>query len=59
MPIVVFFVFVAVVGLATVGLSYGLSPVKEPSISRRCQMPQETQRRKSVRRQRERCRLGG
>jgi hypothetical protein len=57
--IVVFFVFVAVVALATVSLSYGLSPVDERTVSRRCQMPYETRRKRKVRRQRMKCRFEG
>ncbi len=59
MPVVVFFIFVAVVGLATVSLSYGLSPVEEQTIGRRCQMPYETRRKRKVRRQRMKCRFEG
>jgi hypothetical protein len=59
MPILLFFIFVAVVVLLTVGLSYGLSSVEERAIGRRCRMPYEMHRRRKIRRQRERCRFKG
>jgi hypothetical protein len=58
-PIVVFIIFVAVVTLATVSLSYGLSSVEEPTISRRCRMPYEKHRKRKIRRQRVLCRFEG
>jgi hypothetical protein len=58
-PILLFFIFVAVVALATVSLSYGLSPVEEQTIGRRCRMPYETRRKRRVRRQRMKCRFEG
>ena len=59
MLILLFFIFVAVVCLVTVGLSYGLSSVEEQAIGRRCRMPQKMHRRRKVGRQRVRCRLEG
>jgi len=58
-PILLFFIFVAVVVLVTVGLSYGLSSVEERAISRRCRMPHETRCKRKVRRQRMKCRFAG
>jgi hypothetical protein len=57
-PIVLFFIFVAVVILVTLALGYGLSSMEEQTISRRCRMPHEMHRRK-VRRRRVRCRFEG
>ena len=59
MPILLFFIFIAVVCLVTVGLSYGLSSVEEQTIGRRCQIPYEMYRRRKIRRQRVRCRFEG
>ncbi len=55
-PILLFFIFVAVVALVTIGLGYGLSSVEEQAIGRRCWMPYEMNRRRKIRRQRVRCR---
>jgi hypothetical protein len=57
--ILLFFVFVAVVGVCTVALGYVLSTVEERVISRRCCAPNETRLRRKVRIQRVRCRLKG
>jgi hypothetical protein len=57
--ILLFFIFVAVVALVAVGLSYGLSSVEEQAMDRRCRMPYEMHRRRKIRRQRERCRFKG
>ena len=58
-PIVVFFVFVAVVGVCILALGYGLSSSEEQPISRRCRMPYHLHRRKKARRQRVKCRFEG
>jgi hypothetical protein len=55
-PVVVFFVFVAVVGVCVLALGYVLSSMEDRTRSRRCRMPQGLRRRRRVRRQRVRCR---
>ena len=47
MPIVLFFIFVAVVSICTLALGYVLAPLDEQTESRRCQMPHEMYRRGS------------
>lgn len=59
MPVVVFFVFVAVVGLCMVALGYCLSSAQERTTSRRCRMLYERHRRRRIRRQRVQCRFEG
>ena len=59
MPILLFLIFVLLVGVCTLALGYGLSSFEERTISRRCRMPQEAYRRTKVRRQRVRCRFEG
>ena len=59
MPIVAFFVFVAVVGVCILALGYSSSSFEEQPISRRCRMPYLMSRRRKVRRHRVRCRLKG
>jgi len=58
-PIVMFFIFIAVVGGFTLALGYVLSTVEEPTVSRRCRIPYQMYRRRKVRRQRVRCRFEG
>ncbi len=58
-PILMFFVFVVLVGVGILALGYGLSLFEERTISRRCQVPSEMYRRRKVRRQRVRCRFEG
>jgi hypothetical protein len=58
-PIVVFFVFVAVVGVCILALGYVLAPLDEQTESRRCRMPYRMYHRRIVRRQRVRCKLEG
>jgi hypothetical protein len=59
-PILLFLIFVAVVILVIMGLSYGFSSVEEEqAIGRRCQMPHEMHRRRKARRRNVRCRFGG
>jgi hypothetical protein len=58
-PIVLFFIFIAVVGVCVLALGYVLAPLDERTESRRCRMPRELSRRRTVRRQRVRCRLEG
>jgi hypothetical protein len=58
-PILLFLIFVLLVGVCTLALGYGLSSIEERTISRRCRMSQEAYRRKKVRRQRVRCRFEG
>ena len=59
MPIVMFFIFIAVVGVFTLALGYVLSTVEEPTVSRRCRVSYETRRRRNVRKQRIECRFEG
>lgn len=59
MPIVLFFIFVAVVGICVLALGYVLAPLDERTESRWCRMPYHMHRRRKVRRQRVRCRLKG
>ncbi len=56
-PVVMFFVFVAVVCVFILALGYGLSSSEERITSRRCRMPYVMQRKRLVRRQRVRCRF--
>ncbi len=58
-PIVVFFIFVAVVVLETLALGYGSSLFEDRTIGRRCRIPYEMYGRRSVQRQRVRCRFEG
>jgi hypothetical protein len=58
-PIVLFFIFVAVVCVCILALGYSLSSLEKRTISRRCRMPYHMHRRRKVRRQRVRCRLEG
>jgi hypothetical protein len=58
-PIVVFFVFVIVVCGCVLALGYGLSSSEERPIGRRCRAPFWMHRRRTVRRQRVRCRFEG
>ena len=58
-PIVLFFVFVAVVGICVLALGYVLAPLDDRPERRGCRMPHEMYRRRKVRRQRVRCRLEG
>lgn len=55
--IVVFFIFVVLVGVGILSLGYGLSLFEERTISRRCWIPYERYRRRKIRRQRIRCRF--
>ena len=57
MPILLFFIFVAVVVVCTLALGYGLSALEEPTMGRRCRMPHEMHDRRRVRRLRVRCRF--
>jgi hypothetical protein len=54
-----FFVFVVTVVIATSAMGLGLSLLTERTVSRRCRIPHETHRRRTVRRQRVRCRHEG
>lgn len=54
-----FFVFIVFVAGGTLTLGYGISSLEKRTVSRRCRMPYETQRRRTVRRQRVRCRYEG
>jgi hypothetical protein len=58
-PIVVFFVFVAVVGVCILALGYSLSSFEEQPIGRRCLMPYRKYHRRKIRRQRAQCRFEG
>jgi hypothetical protein len=58
-PIVLFFIFVAVVGVCILALGYVLAPLDERTESRRCRMTRELSRRRNARRQRVHCRLKG
>jgi hypothetical protein len=57
--ILLFFIFVVLVGVGILALGYGLSLVEDRTLGRRCRMPHEMYRRRSVRRQRVRCRFEG
>ncbi len=57
MQILLFFIFVALVGVGMLALGYGLSLVEDRTVGRRCRMPHETYRRRKVRRQKVRCRF--
>ena len=60
MPILLFFIFVGMVGFFTLALGYGLSSLEERDISRRrCRMLHEIYRRNKTRRQRVCCRFEG
>jgi hypothetical protein len=54
-----FFTFIALVGTGTLTLGYGLSLLEQQIVGRRCRMPHEMHRRRTVRRQRVRCRYEG
>jgi hypothetical protein len=58
-PILVFFTFVAVVGVSTLALYYTLSSVEERTTTRRCRMPHKMYRSRKVRRQGVRCSFEG
>jgi hypothetical protein len=58
-PVLMFIIFVAVVGVCTLALGYRLASFKERTTSRRCRMPHEMYRGRKVRRQRVRCRFEG
>jgi hypothetical protein len=58
-PILLFFVFVAVVCVCILALGYVLSLVEKRTASPRCRMPHETYHRRNVRRRRVRCRFEG
>jgi hypothetical protein len=57
--VLMFFVFVAVVGACILALGYVLSWSEYRPIGRRCRMPYVVHRRRRVLRQRLRCRLEG
>ncbi len=59
MAILSFFFFMALVSLGTLAFGYGLSLLGERTESRRCRMPHGIHRRRTVRRQRVRCRYEG
>ena len=59
MQVLAFFVFVVTVAVATSAIGYGLALFEQRTGSRRCRAPYEALRRRSVHRQRERCRLEG
>jgi hypothetical protein len=56
-PILLFFIFVAVVCVCILALGYSLSSLEEQPISRRCRMPYHMHRRRKVSRRRVRCRF--
>jgi len=58
-PIVLFFIFVAVLGVLTLALGYVLYAMEEPTASRRCGMSRGTDLKRKVHRQRVRCRFEG
>ena len=51
-----FFIFVVTVVIATSAFGYGLFLLGGRTVSRRCRVPHEMRRRRTVRRQRVRCR---
>ena len=57
MPVLMFIIFVAVVGVCTLALAYRLASFKERTTSRRCRIAHKMYRGRKVRRQRVRCRL--
>jgi hypothetical protein len=57
--VLLFFIFVAVVGVFTLALGYVLSAIEEPTASRRCGMSQGTGLKRKLHRQRVRCRFEG
>lgn len=59
MQTLAFFVFVVTVVIATSAFGYGLSLLKERTVSRRCRVPHEIHHRRTARRQRVRCRYEG
>lgn len=59
MAILSFFTFIVLAGLGTLAFGYGVSLLRERTPSRRCRMPHEMRRRRTVRRQRVRCRYEG
>jgi hypothetical protein len=57
-PILLFFIFVGMVGFFTLALGYGLSSFEERDISRRrCRMLHGMYHGRRIRRQRRRCRV--
>jgi hypothetical protein len=54
-----FFTFIALVGTGTLTLGYGLSLLEKQIVGRRCRVPHEMHRRRTVRKQRVRCRYEG
>jgi hypothetical protein len=58
-PILLFFIFVAVVGVCILALGYVLAPLDERTESRRCRMPHGMHRRRKLKKQRVRCRFEG
>jgi hypothetical protein len=56
-PILLFFTFVVLVVLVTLGLGYGLSSAEERRSTRRCRMSREMHRRRNLRKQRVQCRF--
>lgn len=59
MPVVVFYIFVAVISVCILGLGYCLSSIEKRTVSRRCRIPYEMHRRRKIRKQRVRCRFEG
>ena len=58
-PILLFFIFVAMVCIFIIALGYVISTVEERTESRRCRMTHEMHRRRKLRRQRVQCRFEG
>jgi hypothetical protein len=56
-PILLFFIFIAVVVVCILVLYYSLSSVEKRRSTWRCRMPHEMHRRRKLRRQRMRCRF--
>lgn len=59
LQVLAFFVFIATVAAATSAFGYGLSLLKERTVTRRCRMPHGVHHRRTARRQRIRCRYEG
>lgn len=59
MGILLFFSFIVFVISATLTLGYSLSGIEERTVSRRCLLSYEMRRKRTVRRQRIRCRHEG
>ena len=57
MPILLFFIFIGMVGFFTLALGYGLSSFEKRDMSRRCRMAHEMHHRRQTKRQRGRCRV--